>query len=313
MTIPTELSVDRLTEINKFIEGPTGNTEWEPNFEDEAIQALKDQRDHIDAQAARIAGLERAGSAAASSATDWEMKFKRADLILTALTAAGFKVLKDTTHAERSWSEDRDHENGNYTCKCMVCLREFTGYKRRTVCVACFAAPSGGGEAMTPLERAARECLAYGDCPPLSPMSGITRCANCPRTKANKLKALTAAEIPLDEKISRWIAIENGDEPDQVAGWAAVYPIWHQHQANVRSVLKVLTAIATPEAIPDAAVEAAFKAYFDNDPETHGYMIVYLPHFRRAIAAALRVIADSKADTTSPICPPNNGEPVTKS
>jgi hypothetical protein len=74
-----------------------------------------------------------------------------------------------------------------------------------------------------------------------------------------------------------------------------------------------LLSLATPEAIPDAAVEAAFKAYFDNDPETHGYMIVYLPHFRRAIAAALRVIADSKADTTSPTCPPNTVGPVTKS
>lgn len=52
----------------------------------------------------------------------------------------GFKLLKDTTHDERSWPEDYSHENGCYSNTCINCLRNFTGYKRRAVCKVCDAA-----------------------------------------------------------------------------------------------------------------------------------------------------------------------------
>jgi predicted ArsR family transcriptional regulator len=54
---------------------------------------------------------------------------------------AGFKLLQDTTHAQRSWPEDASHENGNYSCCCCHCLRMFTANKRRVVCKVCAAAP----------------------------------------------------------------------------------------------------------------------------------------------------------------------------
>jgi hypothetical protein len=53
----------------------------------------------------------------------------------------GWKLLKDTTHEERSYPEDSQHENGNYSCGCCVCLREFVGHKRRVICKVCAAAP----------------------------------------------------------------------------------------------------------------------------------------------------------------------------
>lgn len=52
----------------------------------------------------------------------------------------GFKLLKDSTHDERSWPEDYSHENGCYSNTCVNCLRNFTGYKRRAVCKVCDAA-----------------------------------------------------------------------------------------------------------------------------------------------------------------------------
>jgi hypothetical protein len=59
----------------------------------------------------------------------------------------GFKLLKDTTHAERSWAEDAGHENGNYSNSCVVCLRQFVGHKRRCVCKVCAAAPQAPTDA----------------------------------------------------------------------------------------------------------------------------------------------------------------------
>ena len=51
----------------------------------------------------------------------------------------GYKLLKDTTHDERSWPEDSSHENGAYFCMCHHCGRQFTGYKRRVTCKVCAA------------------------------------------------------------------------------------------------------------------------------------------------------------------------------
>jgi hypothetical protein len=71
---------------------------------------------------------------------------------------------------------------------------------------------------------------------------------------------------------------------------------------------RALLSLSTPEAIPDAAALILWR-YLNLDPATPDKLLLA----RQAFAAALRVMADSKADTTSPICPPNNGEPVTKS
>lgn len=49
----------------------------------------------------------------------------------------GYRVLKDTTLDERTWHEDKDHENGNYSCLCCECGRMFVGHKRRVVCRSC--------------------------------------------------------------------------------------------------------------------------------------------------------------------------------
>jgi hypothetical protein len=56
---------------------------------------------------------------------------------------AGWKLLKDSTHAERSWPEDASHENGNYSCQCVDCGRMFGGHKRRAVCKVCAASEAG--------------------------------------------------------------------------------------------------------------------------------------------------------------------------
>lgn len=49
----------------------------------------------------------------------------------------GWSLLKDSTQEERSFPEDQGHENGNYHNECVMCLRMFTGDKRRSVCKVC--------------------------------------------------------------------------------------------------------------------------------------------------------------------------------
>lgn len=39
--------------------------------------------------------------------------------------------------AERDWTEDSQHENGNYTNTCSICNKGFIGHKRRVVCKLC--------------------------------------------------------------------------------------------------------------------------------------------------------------------------------
>jgi hypothetical protein len=55
------------------------------------------------------------------------------------LVPEGWKLLKNTTREQRNWPEDFEHENGNYSCACHSCLREFTGHKRRVTCKSCAA------------------------------------------------------------------------------------------------------------------------------------------------------------------------------
>ncbi|HSW83499.1 MAG TPA: hypothetical protein VLH12_08495 [Usitatibacter sp.] len=42
----------------------------------------------------------------------------------------------------RDWTEDFEHENGNYYCSCVICGQEFFGHKRRVVCKVCAAPPA---------------------------------------------------------------------------------------------------------------------------------------------------------------------------
>lgn len=48
----------------------------------------------------------------------------------------GFKLLKDSTHDERSY------EGGDYYCMCCTCLRQFSGQKRQWVCKVCATPPA---------------------------------------------------------------------------------------------------------------------------------------------------------------------------
>lgn len=60
----------------------------------------------------------------------------------SAAVPEGYKLLKDSTHAERAWIEDAGHENGLYSNTCIECGREFAGHKRRVICRVCAAAPT---------------------------------------------------------------------------------------------------------------------------------------------------------------------------
>lgn len=55
--------------------------------------------------------------------------FKAGALWQTTLSHAALK--------SRDWTEDADHENGNYSCWCTSCESAFIGHKRRTTCKLC--------------------------------------------------------------------------------------------------------------------------------------------------------------------------------
>ena len=38
---------------------------------------------------------------------------------------------------QHDWTEDQEHENGNYQCRCIVCSAWFIGHKRRVLCKHC--------------------------------------------------------------------------------------------------------------------------------------------------------------------------------
>lgn len=61
--------------------------------------------------------------------------------LLSSLIPMGWKIVKNSTLEERSWSEDSFHENGNYHCICFDCRRQFTGHKRRVQCKVCAEHP----------------------------------------------------------------------------------------------------------------------------------------------------------------------------
>ena len=69
--------------------------------------------------------------------------------LLSSLIPKGWKVVKNSTHVERSWFEDSTHENGSYYCTCVDCGRSFVGHKRRVQCKVCATDPciEGTGEA----------------------------------------------------------------------------------------------------------------------------------------------------------------------
>lgn len=46
--------------------------------------------------------------------------------------------------AQRNWTEDAKHENGNYECLCVECDQSFIGHKRRVICKACSSLLSPG-------------------------------------------------------------------------------------------------------------------------------------------------------------------------
>ena len=75
----------------------------------------------------------------------------------------GYKLLKDSTHDERSYPEDAKHENGWYNNVCGHCWRGFAGHKRRGVCKVCAAAPQPAPQPAkwVGLTRDDRECVFF--------------------------------------------------------------------------------------------------------------------------------------------------------
>lgn len=105
---------------------------------DELLHALKGASEYID----RLGGISRGirTLTAQVEAASQEGAPARAPI------PEGWKLLKDTTPAEREWSEDADHENGRYFNACCVCLRQFVGHKRRAVCKSCAAIEAASQE-----------------------------------------------------------------------------------------------------------------------------------------------------------------------
>jgi hypothetical protein len=59
--------------------------------------------------------------------------------------------MSDQVLIGRDWSEDFEHENGNYMCLCTACGNTFVGYKRRTTCKLCAQPePADGVDVMAP-------------------------------------------------------------------------------------------------------------------------------------------------------------------
>jgi hypothetical protein len=56
------------------------------------------------------------------------------DMMKRLCTYAGYKILKDTTLAERSYAKAED---GGYFNECLTCRRTFTGFKRMVTCMGC--------------------------------------------------------------------------------------------------------------------------------------------------------------------------------
>lgn len=59
---------------------------------------------------------------------------------------------------ENDWTEDSDHENGNYFGKCSTCGCDFIGHKRRFICKKCKAEDDARWAAMTEEERQSELC-----------------------------------------------------------------------------------------------------------------------------------------------------------
>lgn len=64
----------------------------------------------------------------------------------------------DALAANRNWTEDASHENGNYECICAACGQHFTGHKRRVVCKACSTSSA------TPAMTAPEDCPNRESC-----------------------------------------------------------------------------------------------------------------------------------------------------
>lgn len=47
------------------------------------------------------------------------------------------KGLFRSDNPEKDWTEDFQHENGNYSNTCCICKAIFVGHKRRVICKVC--------------------------------------------------------------------------------------------------------------------------------------------------------------------------------
>ena len=106
------------------------------------------QADGASQEAMAFVAEDNEGSIQVHLTDDGYLRLMGGDKLYTAkpISAAipdGWKLLKDSTHNERTWHEDLAQENGYYSCTCTTCGRAFAGHKRRNACRVC-AAPVQG-------------------------------------------------------------------------------------------------------------------------------------------------------------------------
>lgn len=56
--------------------------------------------------------------------------------------AAELVPARVTAQQSGDWTEDAEHENGSYQCRCVMCGAGFTGHKRRAICKVCHNKPA---------------------------------------------------------------------------------------------------------------------------------------------------------------------------
>lgn len=105
-----------------------------------------------------------------------------------------------------NWTEDFEHENGNYVNQCKICTNKFIGHKRRVVCKNCAGADviimgSGGvgkGVSLAELKASGADLFLHQDKEP-PPLSEIIE----------RNRGITITQSHLDPQFVKKLAYEN--------------------------------------------------------------------------------------------------------
>lgn len=130
-----------------YRDGKDGTKAWpkpEPQGEREAFEAWA-KAEYFSLVLSGVKDLFHFGTHTEAAWLGWQAARAQAP----APVPAGWRLLKNSTHVERSFPEDWPYENGWYICECSNCGRMFNGHKRRITCKVCSmlaAAPKGEAE-----------------------------------------------------------------------------------------------------------------------------------------------------------------------